>query len=133
MRVTEESEKASLKLNIQKMKIMASRPIISWQIYGKTIETENLFSWAPKSLQTVTTVMKLKHMKLKLASYKRCYDKPRQHVKKQRHHFANKVCLVKAIVFPVVYGCESWTIKKVEHQRIHAFELWHWRRLLRVP
>ena len=68
-----------------------------------------------------------------LAPWKKKYDKPRQHIKKQRHHFANKVCLVKAIVFPVVYGCESWTIKKVEHQRIHAFELWHWRRLLRVP
>ena len=62
------------------------------------------------------------------------YDPPRQHVKKQRHYFANKGCLVKAMVFPVVmYGCESWTIKKAEHRRIDAFELWCWRRLLRGP
>ena len=65
--------------------------------------------------------------------WKRSYDQPRQHVKKQRHYFVKKVCLVKAMVFPVVmYGCESWTIKKAEHQRIDAFELWCWRRLLRV-
>ena len=61
------------------------------------------------------------------------YDQPRQHIKKQRHYLATKVCLVKAMVFPVVmYGCESWTIKKAEHIRIDAFELWCWRRLLRV-
>ena len=61
-------------------------------------------------------------------------DQPRQYIKKQRHYFANKVCLVKATVFPVVmYGCESWTIKKAKCQRIGAFELWCWRRLLRVP
>ena len=66
--------------------------------------------------------------------WKESYDKPRQHIKKQRHHLATKVCLVKTIVFPVVmYGCESWTIEKAEHQRIDAFELWCWRRLLRVP
>ena len=63
----------------------------------------------------------------------RC-DQPRQHIKKQRHHFANKVCLVNAMVFPVVmYGYESWTIKKAERRRIHAFELWCWRKLLQVP
>ena len=62
------------------------------------------------------------------------YDQTRQHIKKQRHYFADKVCLVKAMVFPVVmYGCESWTIKKAKGQRIDAFELWFWRRLLRVP
>ena len=62
------------------------------------------------------------------------YDQRRQHIKKQRHYFADKVRLVKAMVFPVVmYGCESWTIKKAEHQRTGAFELWCWRRLLRVP
>ena len=62
------------------------------------------------------------------------YDQPRQHIKKQRHYFANKVRLVKAMVFPVVmYGCESWTIHKAEHWRTDAFELWCWRRLLRVP
>ena len=62
------------------------------------------------------------------------YDQPRQHTKKEKCYFANKVRLVKAMVFPVVmYGCENWTIKKTEHQRIDAFELWCWRRLLRVP
>ena len=74
-------------------------------------------------------------MKLKDdCSLEESYAQPRQHVKKQRHYFVNKGHLVKAIVFPVVmYGCESWTIKKAEHQRIDAFELWCWRRLLRVP
>ena len=63
-----------------------------------------------------------------------CHDQPRQHIKKQRHYFANKVHLVKPMVFPVVmYGCESWTVKKAESRRIDAFELWCWRRLLRVP
>jgi len=69
-----------------------------------------------------------------LAPWKKSYDQHRQHIKKQRHYFANKVCLVKAMVLPVVmYGCESWTIKKAEHQRIDAFELWCWKRLLRGP
>ena len=68
-----------------------------------------------------------------LAPWKESYDQSTQHIKKQRHYFA-KVCLVKAMVFPVVmYGCKSWTIKKAEHQRIDAFELWCWRRLWRVP
>ena len=69
-----------------------------------------------------------------LAPWKKSYDKPPQCIRKQRHYFANKVRLVKAMVFPVVrYGCESRTIKKAEHRRIDAFELWCWRRLLRVP
>ena len=70
-----------------------------------------------------------------LTPWKESYDQPRQHIEKQRHYFANKVCLVKAMVFPVVmYGCESWSIiKKAECRRIDAFELWCWRRLLRVP
>ena len=68
-----------------------------------------------------------------LAPWKKSYDQPRQHIKKQRHYFAEKIHLVKAIVFPVVmYGCESWTIKKAECRRIDAFELWYWR-LLKVP
>ena len=68
-----------------------------------------------------------------LAPCKESYDQPRQHIKKQRHYFANNVHLVKALLFPVVvYGCESWTIKNAESQRIDAFELWCWRRLLRV-
>ena len=69
-----------------------------------------------------------------LVPWKKSYDQPRQHIKKQRYHFAAKVRIVKAMVFPVVmYGCESWTIKKTECQRTDAFELWCWRRLLRVP
>ena len=69
-----------------------------------------------------------------LVPWKKSCDKPGQHIKKQRYYFVNKVCLVKAMVFPVVmYGCESWTIKKAKHQRIDAFELFCWKRLLRVP
>ena len=69
-----------------------------------------------------------------LTPWKESYDQPRQHIKKQRHYFAKKVCLVKAMVFPVVmYRLESWTIKKAKHQRIDAFELWCWRRLLKDP
>ena len=69
-----------------------------------------------------------------LAPWKKSYDKPRKHIKKQRHYFANKIWLVKAMVFPIVmYICKSWTIKKAEHQRIDAFKLWYWRRLLRIP
>ena len=88
-----------------------------------------LFSWAPKSLWMVTAAMKLKDA----APWKKSYDKLRQHIKKQRHHFANKISIIKAMVFPVVmYGCESWTIKKIESQRIDSFKLCCWRRLLRV-
>ena len=70
-----------------------------------------------------------------LTPWKESYDQPRQHINKQRHYFADNVCIVKAMAFPVVmYGCESWTIKKAEHQRLElAFELWCWRRFLRVP
>ena len=86
IKVKEESEKAGLKLNIQKTKIMASGPISSWQIDGKTVETVRDFVfWAPKSLQMVTSAMKLKD-----APWKKSYDKPRQHIKKQRHYFVNK-------------------------------------------
>ena len=75
-------------------------------------QCQTLFSWAPKSLQLVSAAMKLKDT----APWKKSYDQPRQHIKMQRHYFANKVCLVKAMVFPVVmYGCESWNIKKAEH------------------
>ena len=69
-----------------------------------------------------------------LTPWKESYDQPRQHIQKQRHYLSTKVHIVKAMVFPVVmYGCESWTVKKAERQRINAFELWFWRRLLRVP
>ena len=83
-----------------------------------------------QTLQMVIAAMKLKDA----YSLEEKFWPPRQHIKKQRHYFVNKVCLVKAMVFPVVmYGCESWTIKKAERQIIDAFELWYWRRLLRVP
>ena len=87
IKVKAESEKAGLKLNIQKAKIMASGPITSWQIDGKQWKQgETLFSWAPKSLQIVIAAMKLKD----LAPWKKSYDQPRQHSKEQRHYFANK-------------------------------------------
>ena len=88
MKVKEESEKAGLKLNIQKTKIMASDPITSWQINGGKVKTvTDLFSWAPKSLQMVTAARKLKKT---FASWKKSNDKPRQHIKKHKHHSANK-------------------------------------------
>ena len=111
---------------------MVSGPIISWQMDGgKWKQWQILFSWAPKSLQLVTAAMRLKM----LAPWKKSYEKSRQHIKKQRHYFANKGLSSQSYYgFPVVmYGCESWTIKKVEHWRMDAFELWCWRRLLRVP
>ena len=123
-----ESENTGLKLNIQKTKIMESGPITSWQINGETVA--DFFWGAPKSLQMVTEAMKLNA----LSPWKESYDQPRRHIKKQRHYFANKFHLVMAMVFPVVmYGCESWNIKKTEHRRIDVFELSFWRRLLRVP
>ena len=126
-----ESEKAGLKLSIQKTKVMASGPITSWQIDGETKETVADFIFGvPKSLQMVTAAMKFKTV----ARWMRSYDPPRQHIKKQRLYFAHKVHLVKAMIFPVVlYGCESWTLKKAECRRTDAFELCCWRRLLRVP
>ena len=131
MKVKEESEKSGLELNIQKTKIMASGPITSCQVEGEKVEAvwQTLFSWAPKSLQMVTAAMKLKDD----VPWKESYDKPRQCIKSRDITLPTNVCLVKAIIFPVVmYGCESWTVKKAEHWRIDAFELWCGRRLLRV-
>ena len=105
MKVKEESEKVGLKLIIQKMKIMASGPITSWQIDGETMETVRGFiSGSLKSLQMVTAAMKLKM----LTPWKESYDQPRQNIKKLRHYFANRGPSSQAMVFPVVtYGCES--------------------------
>ena len=90
---------------------------------------QTLFWGAPKSVQIVTAAMKLKD-----APWKKSYDQLRQHIRKQRHYFANKGSSSQSYGFPVVkYGCERWTIKEAEHWRIGAFELWCWRRLLRVP
>ena len=131
MKVKDKSEKVGLKLNIQKNKIMASGPITSWQIDGETVETVIDFIFLGSRIPADGDCS---HEIKTLAPWKKSYDQPRQHIKKQRHCFTKKVCLVKAMVFPVVmYGCESWTIKKAECQRIDAFELWCWRRLLRVP
>ena len=101
MKVKEESEKVGLKLNIQKTKIMASGPITPWQIDGETVETVlTLFFWTPKSLQMVIAALKLKT----LIPWKKSYDQPRQHIKRQRHYFANTGRLVKAMVFSSGHG-----------------------------
>ena len=119
-----------LKLNIQKTKIMASDPIISWQIDGETAGTVSDFIFgAPKSLQMVIEAMKLKDVySLKVISKLDSIFKSRDIT------LPTKVRLVKAMAFPVVmYGYETWIIKKAEPRRIDAFELWCWRRLFRVP
>ena len=93
-------------------------------------QCQTLFMGAPKSLQMVTAAMKLKDVS---TSQKKSYEQPRQHIKKQRHYFTNKGPSSQSYGFSVViYGCDRWTIKEAEHQRIDAFELWCWR-LLRVP
>ena len=132
MKVKEKSEKVGLKLNIQKTKIMASGPIISWQIDGETMETvRNSIFLGSK----ITADGDCSH------EIKRCLLLGRKDMtnldsilKSGDITLPTKVRLVKTMAFPVVmYGCESWTIKKVEHQRIDAFEMWCWRRVLRVP
>ena len=131
MKVKEESEKVGLLCKIKKTKNLASGPITSWQIDGKQWKQwETLFPWTSKLLQMVTTAMKLIHLLLgrKLVTNLDSILKSRDII------LLTKVCLVKAMVFPVVmYGCEWWAIKKTEHRRIDSFELWCWRRLLRVP
>ena len=128
MKVKEESEKVGLKLNIQKTKIMASSPITSWVIDGETVA--DFIFWTPKSLQMVIAAMKLKDTYSLEGNLMTNLDSI---LKTRDITLSTKVHLVKAMVFPVViYGCESWTIKKSEHQRIDDFELWYWRRLLRV-
>ena len=132
MKVKEESEKIGLKLNIQKTKIMASGSITSWQIDGETVETVSDFIFLGSK---ITADGDCSHeIKKTLTPWKESYDQPRQHIQKQRHYFANKGPSSQGMVFPVVmYGCESWTVNKAEHQRIDVFELWCWRKLLRVP
>ena len=126
-----ESDKAGLKLNIQKIKIMASGPITSWQIDGKIVETVTaLFSWAPKSLQMVIAAMKLRHLLLG----RKAMTNLDSILNSRDITLPTKVNLIKTMVFPVVmYGCESWTMKKTESRRINTFELLCQRRLLRVP
>ena len=133
MKVKVENEKVGLKLNIQKTKIMASGPITSWEIDGETVETVSDFFFFFGS--KITADGDCSH------EIKRCLLLGRKVMTNLDNIFksrdialSTKVRLVKAMVFPVVmYGCESWAVKKAEHRRIDAFELWCWRRLLRVP
>ena len=132
MKVKEESGKAGLKLNIQKTKIMASGPITSWQIHGETVETVTDFIfWGSK----ITADGDCSHeIKRHLLLGRKVGTNLDSILKSRDITLSTKAHLVKAMVFPVVmYGCENWTIKKAEHQIIDAFELWCWRRLLRVP
>ena len=132
MKVKEESEKVSLKLNIQKTKIMASGPITSWQIDEETMETVR-DTWGQGS--KITEDGDCSHeMNRHLLLGRKAMTSLDSILKSRDIILPTKVCLVKAMVFPVVmYGCESWTIRKAERQRIDAFELWCWRRLWRVP
>ena len=132
MKVKVESEKFGLKLNIQKTKIMASGPTISWQIDGETVETVTDFTLGGSK---VTADGDCSHeIKRRLLLGRKVMTNLDSILKSRDITLPTKVHLVKAIVFPVVtYGCESWTIKKAEHRRIDVFELWYWRRLLRVP
>ena len=132
MKVKEESEKAGLNLNIQKTKIMASSPITSWQIDGKTMETVRDFIFGGSR---ITEDGDYSHeIKRRLLLERKIITNLDSMLKSRDIALPTKVCLVKAMVFPVVmYTCESWTIKKAEHRRTDAFELWCWRRLLRVP
>ena len=132
MKVREESEKVGLKLNIQKTKIMASGPITSWEIDGETVETVSDFIfWG----STITADGECSHaIKRRLLLGRKVMTNLDSIFKSRNITLPTKAHLVKAVVFPVVmYGCESWTIKRAEHRRIDASELWCWRRLLRVP
>ena len=132
MKLKEESEKVGLKLNIQKTKIMASGPITSWQIDGETVKTvadyiflgSKITAHGDRSHEIKRRLLRGRKVRTNLNSIFKSRDIT----------LPKKVPLVKVMVFPVVmYGCESWTVKKAEHQRIDAFELWCWRRRLRVP
>ena len=131
MKVKEESEKVGLKLNIQKTKIMESSPITSWQIDGETVETVADFIFPGSK---ITADGDCSHeIKRRLLLGRKDMTNLDSIFKSRNITLATKVHLVKAMVFPVVmYGCESWTVKKAERRRIDAFELWCWRKLLRV-
>ena len=132
MKVKVESEKVGLKLNIQKTKIMASGPITSWEIDGETVETVSDFIFRGSK---ITADGDCSHeIKRHLLLGRKVMTNLDSMLKSRDITLPTKVCLVKAMVFPVVrYGCESRTVKKAERQRIDAFELWCWRRLLRLP
>ena len=132
MKVKEESEKVGLKLNIQNTKIMAFGPITSWQIDGETMEAVRVFIFSGSK---ITADCDCSHeIKRHLLLGRKAMNNLDSILKSRDITLLTKIRLVKATVFPVVmYGCESWAIKKVEHRRTNAFELWYWRRLLRVP
>ena len=132
MKVREESDKADLKLNIQITKIMASGPITSWQIDGETVETVSDFIFLGSK---ITADGDCSHeIKSCLFLGRKAMTKLDSILKSRDITLLTQVYIVKAMVFPVVmYGCESWTIKKAECQRVDAFEVWCWRRHLRVP
>ena len=132
MKVKEESEKVVSKLNIQKTKIMASDPITSWEIDGETVETVSDCIFLGSK---ITADGNCSHeIKRRLVLGRKAVTNLDSIFKSRDITLPTKVRLVKAMVFPVVmYGCESWTIKKDECRRIDAFDLWCWRRLLRVP
>ena len=132
MKVKEESEKVGLKLNIQETKIMASGPITSWQIYGETLETEADFIFLGS--QIIADGDYSHEIKRRLLLGRKIMTNLDSIFKSRDITLPTKIRLVKAMVFPVVmYGCESWTVKKAERRRIDAFEQWCWRRLLRIP
>jgi len=132
MKVKEDSEKSALKLNIQKAKIMASGPITSWQIDGETMETVKDFVIFSSK---ITADGDCSHeIKRRLLLGRKVMTNLDSILKSRDITLSSKVRVVKAMVFLVVmYGCESWAIKKAEHRRIDAFKQWCWRRLLRVP
>ena len=132
IKVKEESEKVGLKFNVQKMKIMAHGPITSWEIDGETVETVSVFIFLGSK---ITADGDCSHeIKRRLLLERKVMTNLDSILKSRDITLPTKVHIVKAMVFPVVmYGYESWTVKKVECQRIDAFELWCWRRLLRVP
>ena len=131
MKVKEESEKAGLRLSIQKMKIIVSSPITSWQIDGETVETVTGFIFLGSK---ITADSDYNEIKSSLLLGRKTMTNLDSILKSRNITLPIKVHLIKAMVFPVVmYGCESWTIKNGERRRMDAFELWCWRRLLRVP
>ena len=132
MKVKEESEKVGFKLNIQKTEIMASGPITSWEIDGETVETVSDFIFLGSK---ITADGDCSHeIKRRLLLGRKVMTNLDSIFKSRDITLPTKVRVVKAMVFPVVmYGCESWTVKKADRRRIYVFELWCWRRLLRVP
>ena len=132
MKVKEESEKVGLKLNIQKNKIMACGPITSWEIDGETVETVSDFIFGGSKISADGDCSP--EIKRRLLLGRKVMTNLDSILKSRDITLPTKVHLVKVMVFPVVmYGCEGWTVKKAERQKLDAFELWCWRRLLRVP